>query len=35
MTHEYEGGIEVLVILLDVVLVVLARFLVISRVEVK
>ena len=34
-THEYEGGIEVLAVLLDIFDIVLARFLVISRVEVN
>ena len=35
MTHEYKGGIEVLVVLLEVVLIILVRFLVVSRVEVE
>ena len=34
-THEYEGGIEVLIVLLYVVLIKLARFLFVSGVEVK
>ena len=35
MTHEYEGGVEVFVILLDVIHIVFVRFLVVNRVEVK
>ena len=35
MTHEYEGCVEVLVVLLDVVHIVLVCFLFINRVEVK
>ena len=35
MTHEYEGGVEVLIVLLDVVHIVLVRFLVVNSVEVK
>ena len=34
MTHEYQGGIEVLVVLLDVVRIVLCRFPLVHRVEV-
>ena len=32
--HEYEGGIEVFAVVLDIFDIVLARFLVVSRVEV-
>ena len=35
MTHEYEGCVEVLVVLLDVVRIVLVRFLFVNSVEVK
>ena len=34
-THKYESGIEILAVLLDIFDIVLARFLVISRVEVN
>ena len=34
MTHKYEGGIEVLVVLVDIFDIVLARFVVVSGVEV-
>ena len=35
MTHEYEGCVEVLVVLLDVVRIILIRFPFVNRVEVK
>ena len=34
-THEYQGGIEVLVVLLDVVRIILSRFLLVHRVEIE
>ena len=35
MTHEYEGCVEVLVVLLDIVRIVLVGFPLVNRIEVK